>query len=106
TERAENLRHQLAQIPPAPETIALTFRGAPVDGSRSITADFAGEALVAFNAAIGALAASFPANGATLEPGHVAPNRALKIVGIATDSFGFVLELPPPVIDPHLTEYA
>ncbi len=80
---------------PQPKSLPLTFRGAPVDGSRSIDATFASQALRAFVEATDTVAASLISNDLKDRgplPGIGA--RSLRIVDTATGSFGFELELP------------
>lgn len=73
--------------------IALLFDGAPVEGKRSIDANFAAQALHHFQSIVTRL---FSANlrGELASRGKIrgADLAALNIRGIATGSFGFVLE--------------
>ena len=73
--------------------IALLFDGAPVEGKRSIDANFAAQALHHFQSIVTRL---FSANlrGELASRGKIrgADLAALNISGIATGSFGFILE--------------
>src|SRR5690606_20236882 len=84
---------ELNALPPEGERIDLTFRGEPVEGSRSIVAEFGGRAVALFSDAVATIAASLAGQlGATGPlPGRAPP---LRIVGPAVGSFGFELELP------------
>lgn len=96
--RLEEARQQLAQAQSKPRAYSLpiTFRGDPVEGSRSIDAGFASEALKAFVEATDTVAASLT-NSDLKERGRLpsAGERSLRIVDTALGSFGFELELPP-----------
>lgn len=95
--RLENKRHELASLPVEeqfPESIRLTFRGAPVASSHGISADFAGKASNAFADAFSATLAGI---NDTLKYMGPIPNKTrypLLITGIAIGSFGFEIELP------------
>ncbi len=81
-----------------PVRVSLTFSGEPVEGSRSIDAQFGGKAVSLFTEAVALTAASF-STGEQLQPGGPIPgarDRRLRIIGAAVGSFGFELELPPP----------
>ena len=96
--RLDQARNQLAAalVEPQANALPITFRGAPVDGSRSIDATFASQALHAFVKATDTVAASLireDLKGRGLLPGSSA--RSLRIVDTAIGSFGFELELPP-----------
>lgn len=93
--RVARLREELARLPPEGKRLDLTFRGEPVEGSRSIVAEFAGRALAAFSEAVATIAASFETDlGPTGRlPGN--GDRSLRIVGPALGSFGFEMEIPP-----------
>lgn len=72
----------------------LTFRGAPVVGSKAISATFATKATTLFTEAIAALSAGFSRE---LNDRGPIPDRdvhQLMITGTAIGSFGFELELP------------
>ncbi|MBZ0161821.1 MAG: hypothetical protein K8H74_03825 [Notoacmeibacter sp.] len=73
--------------------VAILFGGAPVDGSRSIDAMFATKALTYFQAIVTRLFAS-NLRGELAARGKIrgAEFAALNIRGVATGSFGFVLE--------------
>jgi hypothetical protein len=80
---------------PQATPLSLTFRGAPVEGTRSIDATFASEAVRSFVEATEMIKSSLENDLA--EVGRV-PNkdgRSLRIVDTAVGSFGFELELPP-----------
>lgn len=80
---------------PQPRPFPVTFRGAPVDGTRAIDAGFAAVALKGLIDAIDVVAASLtlPDLKAT-GPVPGAGTRGLRIVDTAVGSFGFELELP------------
>jgi len=85
---------------PHPKPFAVTFRGRPVDGMRAIDAGFAGRALSALIDAVDVVAASLTSDLKGSGPLPKAGARGLQVVGTATGSFGFELELPPsPVSD-------
>lgn len=73
--------------------IALLFEGAPVDGSRTIDATFAAQALGYFQAIVTRLFAS-NLKGQLAQRGKIRGSNvaALNIRGVATGSFGFILE--------------
>lgn len=81
--------------------VRLTFRGAPVEGSRSIEATFAGRALSLFSEAVALGAAGFLQPVGTTGPIPGARDRRLRVVGPATGSFGFELELPEAPVELH-----
>ena len=56
--RLETARTELQHLPLDGKRLGLTFRGEPVEGSRSIVALFAGRALTAFSDAVATVAAS------------------------------------------------
>lgn len=96
--RLDEAREQLAAALQAPQARAfpITFRGAPVDGCRSIDAAFASQALNAFVEATDTVAASLIRDDLKSRgrlPGS--GQRSLRIVDTAIGSFGFELELPP-----------
>lgn len=97
--RLEDAKQQLARVSTQPRAFSLpiTFRGDPVEGSRSIDACFATKALRAFVEATDTVAASLTTvdlKGIGPLPG--ASERSLRIVDTVLGSFGFELELPPP----------
>lgn len=102
-ERAEELREELNRRGARPKTVALTFRGSPVEGSRAIVADFAGRALSAFTEAVGTLVASITGELGESGPLTGSPERSLRIIGPARGSFGFEFELPEPIVDRQVT---
>ncbi len=73
--------------------VAILFDGAPVEGSRAIDATFAAQALTYFQAVVTRLFAS-NLKGELAARGKIkgAELAALNIRGIATGSFGFILE--------------
>jgi hypothetical protein len=96
--RLNKARQQLALVSTQPRALSLpiTFRGDPVEGSRSIDASFATKALRAFVEATDTVAASLTAadlKGIGPLPGS--GGRSLRIVDTVLGSFGFELELPP-----------
>ena len=96
--RLNEARQQLALVSTQPRALSLpiTFRGDPVEGSRSIDASFATKALRAFVEATDTVAASLTAadlKGIGPLPGS--GGRSLRIVDTVLGSFGFELELPP-----------
>ena len=96
--RLNEARKQLALVSTQPRALSLpiTFRGDPVEGSRSIDASFASKALRAFVEATDTVAASL--NAADLKDIGPLPGsggRTLRIVDTVIGSFGFELELPP-----------
>jgi len=97
--RLNEARQQLALVSTQPRALSLpiTFRGDPVDGSRSIDASFATKALRAFVEATDTVAASLTtADLKDIGPLPGAGERSLRIVDTVLGSFGFELELPPP----------
>lgn len=96
--RLEVLRERLFEVEarPQPYPLSITFRGAPVDGTRSIDATFASKAVRAFVEATDTVTASLVTDDLRASgrlPGSGA--RSLRIVATAVGSFGFELELPP-----------
>ena len=85
----------LALAPSAPvKKAALTFRGAPVIGSRAIAADFTAKVTSLFNDAVASIAAGLQENlKYTGKIPHKKDNR-LFITGTAIGSFGFEFEVP------------
>lgn len=72
----------------------ITFRGKPVCGSKSISADFSAKALSSLTDMIASIVASI---NRTLNHHGVIPNKeqhTLQITGTAVGSFGFELSLP------------
>ncbi|RDV36213.1 hypothetical protein DV096_20040 [Bradymonadaceae bacterium TMQ3] len=96
--RLANVRERLAEIEHLPQakSLPITFRGAPVEGTRSIDAGFGAAALKAFIEATDTVAASLASE--ELKDSGPLPGgreRSLRIVDTALGSFGFELELPP-----------
>ena len=85
---------------PRAKLLPITFRGVPVDGSRSIDANFATLAVKSFVEATETVAAS-QVSGELKGRGRLpgVGERSLRIVDTALGSFGFELALPPPVIE-------
>ncbi|MVO15083.1 hypothetical protein [Parasedimentitalea huanghaiensis] len=73
--------------------VALLFDGAPVDGTRTIDATFAAQALSYFQSIVTTLFAS-SLKGELAQRGKIKGSElaALNIRGVATGSFGFILE--------------
>lgn len=94
--RLEEVRARAAELEKLPlaKPVVLTFRGGPVDGSRSIVADFAGRALAAFSESVEMVVASLGTDLRGSGPVPGAGKRPLRVVSTATGSFGFELELP------------
>ena len=96
--RLEEAEARLVELEwqPLGKPLAITFRGAPVEGTRSIDANFGSTALKAFIKATDTVAASLGADELK-ERGRLPAvvNRSLRIVDTARGSFGFELELPP-----------
>lgn len=88
------------------DTITVTFKGAPVDGSHGIFADFAAKAIGKFSEAFAAFAAM--AEGISLARKGFIPasdKNRLLITHTAHGSFGFELQLPkadPDMLQPSL----
>ncbi len=82
---------------PRPRPFPVTFRGAPVDGTRAVDAGFAGKALSGLIDAVDIVAASLTSDLKATGPIPGVGARGLQVVGTATGSFGFELELPPVV---------
>lgn len=84
-----------ALTPSAPvKKASLTFRGAPVIGSRAIAADFTVKVTSLFNDAVASIAAGLQENLKYLgKIPHKKDNR-LFITGTAIGSFGFEFEVP------------
>ncbi len=101
--RATSLRDELKAMQTGSRTVALTFRGVPVEGTHSIVADFAGKAVASFAEAIGTLVAGLTGQLGESGPLSGSPERSLRIIGPAYGSFGFQLELPDPVSDRQIT---
>ena len=98
-ERLRQARERLAELEAGPfaQSLPITFRGAPVEGVRSIDAGFASAALKAFIDATDTVAASLASDGLKGRGRLPGASRSLRIVDTARGSFGFELELPPPV---------
>jgi hypothetical protein len=93
--RLSKAKAELATLPQRPVPKArLTFRGAPVFGSRAIAVDFGGKAINAFSDAFATIAAA--SNEGLRDMGPI-PDRnknRLLLTGTAIGSFGFEFELP------------
>lgn len=93
-QKAQQELHSLDTATAEPESLRLTFRGAPVVGNKGIQADFAGKASTAFSDAFSAILAGI---NSTLNYMGPIPDKAkhpLIITGTAVGSFGFEIELP------------
>lgn len=102
--RLELLQARLAEVESKPQAtpLSLTFRGTPVEGTRSIDATFASKALKSFVEATETVTASLvKADLRDHGPLPTAGGRALRVVDTAVGSFGFELELPPPAEAPQ-----
>jgi hypothetical protein len=94
--RLERIDASLSALTPsAPmKKASLTFRGAPVIGSRAIAADFTAKVTSLFNDAVAAIAAGLQENLKYMgKIPHKKDNR-LFITGTAIGSFGFEFEVP------------
>jgi hypothetical protein len=100
-ERLRQARERLAELDAGPlaQSLPITFRGAPVEGARSIDAGFASMALKAFIEATDTVAASLTSDGLKGRGRLPGASRSLRIVDTVHGSFGFELELPPLVAD-------
>ena len=76
------------------QSLRLTFRGAPVESSHGISADFAGKASNAFADAFSAVLAGMHHNLKYMGPIPDKAKYPLLITGTAVGSFGFEIELP------------
>lgn len=86
---------EAAKVPGSfPESLRLTFRGAPVVGSRGIYAEFAGKASNAFSDAFSAILAGLNSTLKYMGPIPDKIKHPLLITGTAVGSFGFEIELP------------
>lgn len=104
--RLAELQKKLASITPsaAPKTFNLTFKGAPVDGSKAIAASFASKAIDLFSDAYDMVVAALSGNLGDAASGPVVNKNQyeLFIKNIAVGSFGFEFQLP--VEEPSLLE--
>lgn len=94
--RLARVSEELANLTPAApvKMASLTFRGAPVIGSRAIAADFTAKVTSLFNDAVAAIAAGLQENLKYMgKIPHKKDNR-LFITGTAVGSFGFEFEVP------------
>ena len=100
-ERLRQARERLAEVEanPLAQSLPITFRGAPVEGVRSIDGGFASTALKAFIEATDTVAASLTSEGLKGRGRLPGASRSLRIIDTAQGSFGFELELPPLVAD-------
>lgn len=92
--RRDALRDELARLPRGLPPVSLTFRGEPVEGSRSISAEFGGRAVALFTEAVATVAASLTTELRSAGPLPGGNDLQLRIVGTTVGSFGFELELP------------
>lgn len=104
--RLAELQKKLASIAPgvAPKTFNLTFKGAPVDGSKAIAASFASKATDLFSDAYDMVVAALSGNLGDAASGPVVNKNQyeLFIKNIAVGSFGFEFQLPAE--EPSLLE--
>jgi len=94
--RRAELQAELEQLAPDSPLLRLTFGGDPVEGNRSILANFGGRAAELFSQAVAAIDAGFEAPLGTVGPVPRSKERQLRIVGTAVGSFGFLMEPPAP----------
>jgi hypothetical protein len=95
--RLEEVERELQALEPGSEPFCLdlTFRGAPVEGSRSIAAGFAGKAAELFSkAGLALYAGSVNPELKTMGPVPNKAELAPRIVGTVRGSFGFEFEFP------------
>ena len=94
--RREEARAKLngVQLSVEPEKTRVTFRGAPVLGSRGIAADFGAKASGYFADAFIAIVASMRDGLRYMGPIPDKAQNQLAITGVAIGSFGFEFELP------------
>lgn len=101
--RLNELTQKLARIAPsvAAKTFNLTFKGAPVNGSKGIAASFASKATDLFSDAYDMVAAALNGNLGDAASGPVVNKNKyeLFIKNIAVGSFGFELQLPKEAPD-------
>lgn len=94
--RLKQVKEKLSKLTPTVNnTLTLTFKGSPVDGSHGIFADFAAKAIGKFSDAFAAFAAV--AEGRSLASKGFIPDsdkHRLLITQTAVGSFGFKLQLP------------
>lgn len=104
--RAEQLEAELSQLSRELGTLAnvtLVFKGGPVQGSRSIDANFAADALKNFQELISKQIAHAHIGGlASRGPIPVSSASCLNITGVVHGSFGFTLEELDPAGTPLL----
>lgn len=99
--RLNHVIEQIDRIDPMHliQKAVITFRGKPVNGSKSISADFSAKALESLTNMVTSIAASATN---TLSYHGAIPNKSqhnLQITGTAVGSFGFELSLPSPQDD-------
>lgn len=99
--RLHHVIEQINRIDPMRliQKAVITFRGKPVNGSQSISADFSAKALDSLTDMLASIAASATD---TLSYHGAIPNKNqhnLQITGTAVGSFGFELALPSPQDD-------
>ena len=86
-------------LPERSATVCLTFRGKPVVGSHSISADFGSKALDAFSKVFTAVAVGTTTDIQSRGKLPDKDNNLLRIIGTTIGSFGFELELPQGTTD-------
>jgi len=95
--RLQNLREEMERIDKLPcptQTVRLTFKGKPIVGTRSISADFGAKALEAFSDVFTAVAVDSTVDLRSRGRIPEKEKNLLQIVGTVAGSFGFELELP------------
>jgi len=100
--RLANATQALAELPAQVQRTAkaaLTFDGAPVRGRQGIDARFAGQGLAEFQRLISMVAAAEQGNLKAKGPVPGTAQTQLQVTGIATGSFGFVLDELPSAAD-------
>jgi len=89
------IQSELSQIARAPTTVAnaaVLFSGDPVDGSRSIQAEFAAKMILKIQDIVSKIAAANVTSLASRGPVPGVQDTKLKLTGLAFGSFGFVFE--------------
>lgn len=112
TSRLEELQQALERLEGEPDTlanVAIFFGGEPVNGSRSIDAEFAAKAVASYQDVISARLATLAVGGvATRGPIPTKKLSRLNITNVVHGSFGFVFEEEGsegvPLLDSSLKE--
>jgi len=96
----EEIETELLDLARSPDTlanVAIVFHGKPVNGSRSISTDFAAKALSAYQELVAKRLATVEAGGLSARGPIPSKSAAtLNITGVVHGSFGFVLEEDDP----------